>query len=114
MVAHYEVLKEEFVPLATVKKVLKKRNKSDLTYEQKLSLENAEEFARVSETQANKIVSELRKIDLRKLKDDFIISIANLVPKSVDELKLILNPSKISFKDEELNQLLDIVKENIK
>jgi len=34
--------------------------------------------------------------------------------KSVDELKLILNPSKISFKDEELNQLLDIVKENIK
>jgi len=114
MVAHYEIIESEFVPLATVKKALKKRKKSELTYEQKMTLENAEAFSKLKESSSNKIIKELRSFELRKLKEEFITKIADMAPNNLEKLKLILAPSKISFKDEELKQILDVVKKNAK
>jgi len=114
MVAHYEIMEKEFIPLATVRKVLRKRNKSDLTYEQKMALENAEMFTKTSESQASKIIDGLKELDMRKLKEGFIVKIADLAPSTKEELNLILTASKISFKDEELTQILDVVKKNAK
>jgi len=114
MVAHYEIIEKEYVPLATVRKVLRKRNKSDLTYEQKMALENAESFTELSESNSNSIINELRELDMRKLKDEFIVKIADMAPKNEEEIKLILTASKISFKDEELKQILDVVKKHAK
>lgn len=111
---HYEVLESEFVPLATVRKVLRKRLKSELTYEQKMSLENSEEFTKLDERNSNSIIDELRALDIRKLKDKFIVKISDMAPETKEDLKLILSSSKVSFKDEELNQILDIVKKNAK
>jgi DNA-directed RNA polymerase subunit F len=41
-------MEKVFIPLATVRKVFRKRKKTDLTYEQKMALENAEEFTRLN------------------------------------------------------------------
>ena len=111
---HYEVLESEYIPLATVKKILKKRKKSELTYEQKMALENASEFARLNESATNKLIKSLKELEMRKLKDNFIIKIADMLPNTKEELLLILNTSKVSFKEDELKKILDIVKENVK
>ncbi len=114
MVTHYEVIESEYIPLASVKKILKKNKKTDLTYEQKMALENANEFARINESNAKKIINKLKELDMRKLKDEFIIKIADMMPNNKEELLLILNTSKITFKDDEIKQILDIIKENVK
>lgn len=114
MVAHYEIIKKKKIPLATVRKVLRKRLKSKLTYEQKMALENAEEFTKTSEYDAESIIKDLKALDMRKLKDKFIVKIADLIPQNKEELKIILSSSKISFKDDEIKQILDIVKKNVK
>ncbi|MFA5406849.1 MAG: hypothetical protein WC307_05850 [Candidatus Nanoarchaeia archaeon] len=112
--ANYEIIESNYIPLTTVRKVLRKRNKSEMTYEQKMALENAEEFTRVSEASANKLIKGLDNTEMRKLKPEFITKIVDITPKTKEELKLILSASKLSFKDEELQQILDIVKENAK
>jgi len=108
---NYEISGSNYLPLATVRKILRKRNKSDLTYEQKMALENAEEFTKVSEAAANKIVKALSEINNRKLKEEFIMKIVDVMPKTKEELKLILSASKLSFKDEELQEVLDALKD---
>lgn len=114
MTAHYEIISEEFVPLATVRKVLRKRNKTDLAYEQKMSLENTEEFTKLSEYDSYKVIKGLQKLDMRKLKDKFIVKIADMMPSNKDELMLILSASKVSFKDDELKKILETVKKSLK
>ena len=114
MVAHYELMESEFVPLATVKKVLGKRKKTDLTYEQKMALENAEEFGTLNERDAYKVINDLKALDMRKLKDEFIVKIADVMPSTPEELMLILSSSKVSFKDEELKQILETIKNSLK
>lgn len=109
---NYKILDKEFVPLVTVKKILKK--KVEPTYEQKMALENASDFSKLSETSAIKLIKELKALDMSKLRDEFIVKIADVVPENKEELLLILSASKISFKDEELTQILDAVKNNLK
>jgi DNA-directed RNA polymerase subunit F len=53
-------------------------------------------------------------MDMRKLKDEFIVKIADMAPNNKEELQLILSPSKVSFKDEEVKQILDVVKKHAK
>ena len=114
MAAHYEILEKNYIPLTKVKKVLGKRKKTDLTYEQKMALENASLFSRGTETVAKKVIKELKALDLRKLKNNFIVKIADLQPKTEEELKIILSTSKISFKEEETKQILNLVSKNVK
>jgi DNA-directed RNA polymerase subunit F len=114
MGSHYEIKSSEFIPIATVRKVLRKRNKTDLTYEQKMALENTEEFTRLNERPSKNIVKELKKLEMRKLKDKFIVKIADMAPNTKEELDLIIRPSKVSFKDDEIKKILEIVKKNAK
>lgn len=114
MTSHYEIISEKYIPLATVRKVLRKRTKTDLAYEQKMALENAEEFTRLSEYDSYKVVKGLKKLDMRKLKDEFIVKIADTVPSNEEELMLVLSASKVSFKDEELKKILETIKKSLK
>lgn len=110
MASHYQILSSEYVPLVTVKKVLKKKKKEEMTYEQKMALEHAEEFSKVEEKEASKIINDLKALNIAKLKEELIIKIVDVMPQNRDELKLILSASKLSFKDEELDLVLKSIK----
>ncbi len=122
--AHYEVISAEYVPLITVKNVLNKRKKENeakgakgdnaLTYEQLMAFKNAKENVEISESKANKLIKALRSLELRKLKDEYIMKIVDFMPSTKEELILILNTSKISFKDDEVEQILSVIKEHAK
>ncbi len=109
MASHYRIISSEYIPLSTVKKILKKRNKEEMSYEQKMALEHAEEFTKLSEAEAEKLIADLKALNMSKLKDELIVKIADVAPKSRDELKLILSSSRIPFKDDELSQVFDAI-----
>ena len=104
----YEEVKETFVPISKVKEILEEVK--DKNYEQKLAYEHAKKFSKLDAKKAQKLVEELSKLEMRKLKDDQIVKIVDIMPKDMEDLKVILEKSKIQFKEEELQKILEIVK----
>ena len=106
--ANYDAIKEEFVPIAKVKEILEAIK--ERTYEQKLAYEHVKRFNKIPLERAEELIKELALLEMRKLKDEQIIKIIDLMPKNVEELRVILAHSAVPFKDEELQQIIDIVK----
>ena len=104
----YEVNKETFIPISKVKDILKEVK--DKTYEQKTAYEHVKKFSKISTEKAEKLIKELLELEMRKLKEHQVVKIVDLMPKSLKEIKLILEKSQIPFKDEELLKILEIVK----
>jgi DNA-directed RNA polymerase subunit F len=104
----YDVLKEEFVPVTKVKEMLK--DIEEKTFEQKIAFEHSKKFAKIAPAKADELFKELSSLEMRKLKDDQIVKIIDIMPEDVDGLKVILAHSQVPFKDEEFTQVLEIVK----
>ena len=108
----YEVIKETFIPIAKVEDILKKVK--DRNYEQKIAYEHVKKFSKIKLENAERIIEELLKLEMRKLKEHQIIKIVDLMPKNIEELKVILEKSQMPFKDEELEKIIEIVKKHEK
>lgn len=104
----YKAIKEEFVPIAKAKDILNKIEEK--TYEQKLAFEHAKKFSKKKITEVKKVIRALEALEIRKLKADQIIKIADLMPKDVEDLKIILQHAEIPFKDEELPPIIEAIK----
>ncbi len=104
----YEVNKETFIPITKVKDILKKVK--DKTYEQKMAYEHVKKFSKISSDKAEELIKELLELEMRKLKEHQVVKIVDLMPKSLEDLKVILHKSQIPFKKDELEKILEIVK----
>ena len=112
MVGNYDVLKEEFIPISKVKKILDEI--AEKTYEQKLAFEHVKRFAKTKPEKVEAIVKDLVALEMRRLKEEHIIKIVDLMPKDMDDLKTIFAGVKPAFKEEELEKIIEIVKKHEK
>ncbi|MDD2678853.1 MAG: hypothetical protein PHT91_03210 [Candidatus Nanoarchaeia archaeon] len=108
---NYKILDEEYVTKAEIKKILSERK--DVELEQKLAKEHAGNYKKVRIDKALKMKKELRDLGNPKLKDDLIVKIIDILPASLDELKLVLQMSLIPFTDEEIEKVFELVKLNL-
>jgi DNA-directed RNA polymerase subunit F len=108
----YETIKEDVISLVKAKDILSKAEEPN--YDQKLALEHAKKFGKMKTPEVNKLIEELKKLDMRKLKDAQIVKIIDLLPADIDDLKIILQHAEVPFKDEELQPILDVLKKNTK
>lgn len=105
---NFELLKEEWISNSEVKKIL--TGKKDLEFEQKHTKEHVKDFSKLTVAKVNKLKKSLVSLDLSKLKHEFIINIINILPKDIDEIKLVLSMSVIPFNDEEFQKIYECVK----
>ncbi len=103
-----ELVAEQFVPLPTVKKILKKRAEEEMIYEQKIALEHADKFTRLKITDAEQLMKELKELGLR-VGDDVIVKIADILPADETDIKAIMLKSGTQLKKEQAQKILDIV-----
>lgn len=109
----YEIIDEEFVPVTVVKDIIKAKGK-DAKYEQNLALEHAKKFSKLTKKQAEKLIADLKALDMHKLKEEVIIKITDILPQTPEMLKIVLSQAKISFKPEEIEQIQKIVNNYVK
>lgn len=108
-----KVISEELLTLPEVKEVLNgirdDREKAgvELRYEQKRAVEHANTFSKIGGKESRDMVNEL--LTLEKMKLDIAVRIANLCPKSKDELRSIYAKERFTLTDAELKTILDIV-----
>jgi DNA-directed RNA polymerase subunit F len=101
--------KEELMSLAEVKSILTKveKERKELQYEQRIALEHANKFVKLSVTKAKQLIKELQGIDIIEQRHAY--KIADILPQTADDLKTIFAKERISLKDDVIKQILDII-----
>jgi len=108
---NYKILDEEYVTKAEIKKILSERK--DVEMEQKLAKEHASNYKKLKLEKALKLKDDLKKLGNPKLKNDLIVKIVDILPQSIDELRVVLQMSLIPFNDEEIEKVFELVKPNL-
>jgi len=111
MLKKMNVFSEEPVSIPEVVEILKERKKmeKETTVEQKNAFEHSKSFSKIKASDAEEMKTELKALDIRPLKEDVIINIINLMPKTEKELKVILAQTT-GIKKEEIEKILEIIK----
>jgi DNA-directed RNA polymerase subunit F len=108
-----KVISEELLTLPEVQETLnqirdeREKEGVELRYEQKRAVEHANTFAKTGGKASREMVNEL--LTLEKMKMDIAVRIANICPKSKDELRSIYAKERFTLTDVELKTILDIV-----
>ena len=105
-----EVEEGRLVPLADVKAMLEKaqKDRTDLTYEQKIALEHSRRFARVDAATARKIVADVSAA-LPGIEGKFAVRVADLLPQHADDVRAIFQKSRHELAEGDLEKILAIV-----
>lgn len=104
-----KVIETKPVTMAEAKDILVRREKAkELGYEQKLAAEHLKKFTKLNPEDAKKFMTELAAIV--RMSDETAVQIANLLPKTIDELRMIFAREKFSLKEDEINRILELVK----
>ena len=113
-----EVIHEELLTLAEVKEMLTQimeerhlESDEEQVYEFRKALNHAEIFAKLSADDAKEMV--LKLTALEKMKPVIAVRITDILPQSRDEVRSIYAKEKFTLTEEELDAILDIVRQYI-
>ncbi|MDV2480535.1 RNA polymerase Rpb4 family protein [Methanoculleus sp. Wushi-C6] len=79
----------------------------EMSYELRKSIEHANHLSKTTAEKAHDLVAELVKLE--KMKEDIAFRIANLMPRTRDELRAIYAKERFNLTTEELDEILDLV-----
>ena len=100
---------EKLATLSEVKNLLEKdESENNLTYEKRLALEHAKQFTVLNQTQSKKLINELLKIE--RVSDFLAFKIAELLPQHPDEVRPIFAKERFTLEEDEIKQIIEIVK----
>jgi DNA-directed RNA polymerase subunit F len=111
------VRSEEKVTLSEVRGVLAQveaerlESGKEMSYELRRSIEHANQLTRLSAESSRDLVTELLKLE--KMKPDIAYRIANIAPRSRDELRAIYAKEKFTLSGEELDEIIGLVKAHL-
>ena len=103
-----EIVEKNLVPIAEVRRILEERQKEgELKYTQRITLEHAQRFAKISATRSFALIS-LLKSEFN-LSDSLSVQIVNMIPRYLDEIRVFFTGQKIGVlprSDEEIILIL--------
>ena len=111
-----EVVSEELLTLSEVKNILNKiqderlKKGEELRYEQRRAIEHTNKFAKTSAKSSRALVDGL--IKLEKMKPEIAVRIADIMPKTKDELRSIYAKERYTLVEKELETILELVSDH--
>jgi DNA-directed RNA polymerase subunit F len=102
----------KILSIAEVKNILRKisKERKELLYEQKIALEHAEKFAKLTLKQTKDLISDLMKLD--HVEEIQAYKIADILPNTEDDVKAIFAKERYTPNDKEIKNILEIVKKH--
>jgi DNA-directed RNA polymerase subunit F len=110
----FEVVEERDVTFQEVKEILSAIDDKELNAEQKLALEHIKRCKLLPKKKALEMIEELKALNMRKLRMNYIIQMANLVPKDTEDLRVILAGSNVAFNKADLEKIFSVVSKYVK
>ncbi len=112
-----EIIKEEVLTLAEAKEILvtltermkeaEGREEEEVRYEQRKALEHASKFAKLDVEDSKALISDLMK--LKKMNDNIAVRIADLMPRSKNEVRAIYAKEQFTLSEEDIEEILDCI-----
>lgn len=112
-----ELISEEILTISEVKEILKdiieERNEigEDIPYMLQRSFNHVNVFSKTDAKSSRGLVNKL--IELKKMKLEIAIKIADIIPQSKDELRTLYAKERYTLTEQELDEILDIIVESI-
>lgn len=103
-----KIIKETLLTLPEVKQLLEERAKEELNYMQRITLDYASKFSKLSVEEARQLVNEL--ISKFDLKMETTVQITNILPDTVHELRVLLTTESKTFTSDELKRMMEVIK----
>lgn len=100
---------KKFIHLSEVKNILRKieKERNEITYEQRIALEHANKFAKLTSQKNKELIKNLMNFDF--LDESHIYKIVDLLPKTNEDIKTIFAKERINIDDEKINKILTTI-----
>ena|SRR3989344_3853809 len=110
-----KVLSETPITMAELKKDLSKNKKRDteLGFRSQKTEEYLNTFCQLSETKASEMLDELRKLEIPRAQEDLLVKVVDILPQTIDELKVVLQGYTVAVSKEHMQKIMDIVKKYV-
>ena len=111
------ILSEELLTISEVREMLNeimedRLNKGEeLRYELRKAINHAEMFSRMSAQSSRELVNKL--MELEKMKPEIAVRIADIAPRTRDELRTLYAKERYTLSESELDSILDLVSEAV-
>ncbi len=110
-----KVIGEEWLTVSEAKEMLdrvkEERSEEELGYELKKAIRHVDAFAKMDAGKSRDLANNL--LNLEKMKPEIAIRIADILPKTRDELRSIYAKERFVLTAEDLDQMLDIVADSV-
>ncbi len=108
---NYEILSKEHVSGAEVLDEIKKKEKDrELTYREEKTRDFLKKVNKLSKTNFDKAKKELEALEIPRIEESQIISILEIMPNNGTELRAVVSHSGTVLVDENVTQILDVLK----
>jgi DNA-directed RNA polymerase subunit F len=110
-----KIIQETEIPMYEVKREIesiKKRDK-ELNFRAQKTDEFLNTFVTLKESDLEELSEKLKKLNIPRLRDAQIFKIVDILPASVDDVKLILQGYTITVSQENMKKIADTVKKYI-
>ena len=107
------IVSEEKVTLPEMRSVLLRVEseriaaEKEMSYEFRRSIEHANQLAKTSPEKSRELVTELSKLE--KMKPEIAYRIANIMPKTRDEVRAIFAKERFTLSPEEIDAIIELV-----
>lgn len=100
---------KKLIPLSEVKNILRKieKERNEITYEQRIALEHANKFAKLTSQKIKDLVKDLMKFDF--IEESHIYKIVDLLPTTNEDIKTIFAKERINLDDDKIKKILTTI-----
>jgi DNA-directed RNA polymerase subunit F len=111
--SNIEIVEKKSMNLASLKEELAaiKKRDGELSFRGQKTEEYVNEFHLLKPKQADELYNKIEKLGVPRLKDTHINKIIDMMPKSVAELKVVLQGYAVPVTNENLKKIADLVAE---
>ena len=104
---------ERQVTLAEVKELLEDESKArpELSPEQKISLDHATKFSKLTKPQADKLLQDLKELDF--VSDSVAVKIVDLLPTHPEDVRVLFAKERLILDKKQIESLIAIVKKHV-
>jgi len=104
------ILEEKPIHLAELKTKLEKRD-SELGFRATKTKEYLKKFAKLDIKKSQELIKKIQDLNIPRIKNRQITKIVDLLPTNLDELRMIFVGEITTITPENMQQILDVVKE---
>ena len=110
-----KLLSETPITMAELKKDISRIRKRDteLGFRSQKTEEYLNTFCHLSDSKASEMLDELRKLEIPRAQDDMLVKLVDILPLTIDELKVVLQGYTVAVSKEQHQKIMDVIKKYV-